>query len=374
MARTELSERVKAEAIAAGWKLRHIRINPPHGTGKLVCQDAYGRTLMLNGTWTMDPLQAGGWNNAATVRINKDYYSYSRRSAVPEEPFPPINPHAIVQAPAEDEDGLTRSLLPLPKSAGFQNNCSIVVEEHDSHHISLPPINPLAIVQAPAEDEDVLTRSLLPLPKSAGFRDNCSIVVEELDSHHISLPPILAIVQAPAEDEDVLTRSKISVLDDNIQASPITAEQVSGGLGAQDTTVFDRVPDPSPFPQDQHGILVNAKSTSDTTLASNMIECGDTFTFNTARSLIFDRALWGPYPSALAEGKPPPEPPPDSEGHANPQMSPSKGAAYFARQRSLWAGRKFCSAQLCEKFRGTTSTTFPPSSSSGYRCVVVLAS
>ena len=27
-------------------------------------------------------------------------------------------------------------------------------EEHDRHHISLPPINPLAIVQAPAEDED----------------------------------------------------------------------------------------------------------------------------------------------------------------------------------------------------------------------------
>ena len=99
-----------------------------------VCQDAYGRTLMLNGTWTMDPLQAGGWNNAASVRINKDSYSYSRRSAVPEEPFPPINPHAIVQAPAEDEDVITRSLLPLPKSAGFQNKCSIVVEEHDSHH------------------------------------------------------------------------------------------------------------------------------------------------------------------------------------------------------------------------------------------------
>ena len=165
MARTELSERAKAVAIAAGWKLRHIRINLPDGTGQLVCQDAYGRTLMHNGTWTMDPLQAGGWNNAASVRINKDSYSYSRRSAVPEEPFPPINPHAIVQAPAEDEDGLTRSLLPLPKSAGFQNKCSIVVEEHDSHHISPPPINPLAIVQAPAEDEDVLTRSLLSLPK-----------------------------------------------------------------------------------------------------------------------------------------------------------------------------------------------------------------
>ena len=27
-------------------------------------------------------------------------------------------------------------------------------EAHDRHHISLPPINPLAIVQAPAEDED----------------------------------------------------------------------------------------------------------------------------------------------------------------------------------------------------------------------------
>ena len=158
----------------------------------------------------------------------------------------------------------------------------------------------------------MLTRSPLPLPKSAGFRDNYSIVVEEHDSHHISLPPInpLAIVQAPAEDEDVITRSKISVLDDNIQTSPITAEKVSGGLWAQDTTVFDRVPDPCPFPQDQHGILVNAQSTSDTTLASNMIECDDTFTFTTARSLIFDRALWGPYPSALAEGKPPAEPPP----------------------------------------------------------------
>ncbi len=54
----------------------------------------------------------------------------------------------------------TQGLLPLPKSAGFRDNCSIVVEEHDSHHISLPPINPLAIVQAPAEDEDVSTRSI----------------------------------------------------------------------------------------------------------------------------------------------------------------------------------------------------------------------
>ena len=220
-------------ATAAGWKLRHSQINLPDGTGKLVCQDADGRTLMLNGTWTMDPLQAGGWNYAASVGYNKDPYTYSRRSSGP----------------------------------------IIVVEEHDRHHISLPPINPLDIVQAPAEDEDVLTRSLLPLPKSAGFRDNCSIVVEEHDSHHISLPPInhLAIVQVPAEDEDKSTTLKISVLDDNNQASPITAEQVSGGLGAQDTTMFDRVPDPSPFPQDQHGILVNAKSTSDTTLASNMI-------------------------------------------------------------------------------------------------------
>ena len=100
----------------------------------------------------------------------------------------------------------------LLKSAGLRNNCnicSIVVEEHDSHHISLPPINPLSIVQAPAEDEDMSTRSLLPLQKSAGFRNNRSIVVEEHDSHHISLPPInpLAIVQAPAEDKDILTMS-----------------------------------------------------------------------------------------------------------------------------------------------------------------------
>ena len=68
------------------------------------------------------------------------------------------------------------------------------------------------------------------------------------------------------------------------------------------------------------------------TLASKMIEFGDIFTFNTARSLLFAQDLWGPYLTALAEGKPPPEPPPDSKGHVHVQMSPSKGAAYFVRQ------------------------------------------
>ena len=134
-----------------------------------------------------------------------------------------------------------------------------------------------------------------------------------------------------------------------------------------------------------------------------LTEIDATFTFNADGYIIFDQNNWATYMAAMKEDKPPPgsstkelrlsteaaylarktlvltekpppEPPPDSEGHANTQMSPSKGAAYFARQQSLWDGRKFCSAQLCEKFRGTTSTTFPPSSSSGYRCVVVLAS
>ena len=128
MASTLLSERAKAMATAAGWKLRHIQINHPDGKPrKLVCQDADGRTLMLNGTWSMDPLQAGGWNYAASVGKNKDPFTYSRKSSGP----------------------------------------IIVVEEHDNHHISLPPINPLAIVQAPAEDEDVLTRSPLPLCKES---------------------------------------------------------------------------------------------------------------------------------------------------------------------------------------------------------------
>ena len=83
MARMELSERAKAVATAAGWKLRHIQINLPDGTGKLVCQDADGRTLMPNGTWTMDPMQAAGWNYAASVGYNKDIYTYSRKSSVP---------------------------------------------------------------------------------------------------------------------------------------------------------------------------------------------------------------------------------------------------------------------------------------------------
>ena len=47
MASTLLSERAKAMAIAAGWKLRHKQIFLPGGKGQLVCQDADGRTLML---------------------------------------------------------------------------------------------------------------------------------------------------------------------------------------------------------------------------------------------------------------------------------------------------------------------------------------
>ena len=51
---------------------------------------------------------------------------------------------------------LSRLLLPLPKSAGILTSCGIVVEEHDCYHISLLPLNPLAIVHAPAKDEDIL--------------------------------------------------------------------------------------------------------------------------------------------------------------------------------------------------------------------------
>ena len=107
---------------------------------------------------------------------------------------------------------LTRSILPLQTSPGFRNNYSIVVEEHDSHHISLPPFNPLAIVQAPVEDEDMLTGSILPLQTSPGFRNNYCIVVEEHDSHHISLPSInpLDIVQTPEEAEGTFNQFAIT--------------------------------------------------------------------------------------------------------------------------------------------------------------------
>ena len=59
---------------------------------------------MLNATWIMDPLHAGGWNYAASVVYRRPLDTDSRIS------------------------------------------CSIVVEEHDSHHISLPPLNALAIL------------------------------------------------------------------------------------------------------------------------------------------------------------------------------------------------------------------------------------
>jgi len=164
--------------------------------------------------------------------------------------------------------------------------------------------------------------------------------------------------------------------------------------------MFLRTASQSCFFQD---LLLAACHYCDHSPRKKLTEIDDIFTFNADGYPIFDQNNWATYRAAMKEDKPPPgsstkelrlsteaaylarktlvlkekpppEPPPDSEGHANPQMSPRKGAAYFARQRSLWAGRKFCSAQLCEKFRGTTSTTFPPSSSSGYRCVVVLAS
>jgi len=144
-----------------------------------VFQEADGRTLMLNGTWTMDPLHAGSWNYAASVVYRR------------------------------------------PLDTDFRISCSIVIKEHDSHHISLPPFNPLGILDAPAEDEDSDEVQMLPgiaahgeERRAIGLSDPCrfcgdySIVVEEHDSYHIPLPPLNppAIVHAP-EDEDMLTRS-----------------------------------------------------------------------------------------------------------------------------------------------------------------------
>ena len=51
----------------------------------------------------------------------------------------------------------------------------------------------------------------------------------------------------------------------DIQTSPTTAQQVLGGLGAQTTTVVDRVYDPSPIPPDQPGNLAKQTITTDTT-------------------------------------------------------------------------------------------------------------
>ena len=48
------------------------------------------------------------------------------------------------------------------------------------------------------------------------------------------------------------------------QTSPTSTEQVSGGLGAQGTTVLDRVYDPSPIPHDQPGKLAKETTTTDT--------------------------------------------------------------------------------------------------------------
>ena len=51
-----------------------------------------------------------------------------------------------------------------------------------------------------------------------------------------------------------------NTLQNNNQASPTTAQQASGGLGAQGTTVPARVSDPSPIPHDQPGTLASGKN------------------------------------------------------------------------------------------------------------------
>ena len=70
----------------------------------------------------------------------------------------------------------------------------------------------------------------------------------------------------------------------NNQASPTTAQQVSGGLGAQGTTVPARVSDPSPIPHDQPGILANAKITTDTIPAERTLGMEDVMTDETDES------------------------------------------------------------------------------------------
>ena len=75
-----------------------------------------------------------------------------------------------------------------------------------------------------------------------------------------------------------------NTLQNNNQASPTTAQQVSGGLGAQGTTVPARVSDPSPIPNDQPGILANAKITTDTTPAERTLGMEDVMTDETGES------------------------------------------------------------------------------------------
>ena len=71
-----------------------------------------------------DPLQAGGRNYAASVGKNKDPYTYSRKSSVPITAGTPNSSSYV-----GDWEELALTLI-------HRNNFSIVVEEHDSHHIS----------------------------------------------------------------------------------------------------------------------------------------------------------------------------------------------------------------------------------------------
>ena len=74
------------------------------------------------------------------------------------------------------------------------------------------------------------------------------------------------------------------------QSSPTTA-QVSGGLGAQSTTVLDRVCDPIPISHDQPGKLGKETTTTDTIPAQGTRGVADVRTDKTGESLASRRAL-----------------------------------------------------------------------------------
>ena len=85
-----------------------------------------------------------------------------------------------------------------------------------------------------------------------------SLFPDEATKHHVQADSLPRTLDAELECEK-------TTLATDTQTSPTTAQQVLTGLGAQSTTVLDRVSDPSPIPHDQPGNLAKETTTTDTT-------------------------------------------------------------------------------------------------------------
>ena len=111
-----------------------------------------------------------------------------------------------------------------------------------------------------------------------------SLPLDEATKHHVQADYLPRTLDAEFECEK-------TTLATDTQTSPTTDQEVSEGIGAQSTTVLDRVSDPSPIPHDQPGNLAKETTTTDTTTGQWTRDVEDVKTEKKGESPVSGHAL-----------------------------------------------------------------------------------